>query len=87
MFLPLTWVLLPTTTCDPCVTPMPLPALSRLQSRLPPGTPSSLQMVPSSLQSYRHQDSMVLAQKQKYGPMEQDRKPRNKSMHLRTPYL
>ena len=31
---------------------------------------------------YSHQDSMVLAQKQKYGPMEQDRKPRNKPMHL-----
>ena len=29
-----------------------------------------------------HQDSMVLAQKQKYRPMEQDRKPRNKAMHL-----
>ena len=77
MFLPLTWVLLPTTTCDPCVTPMPLPALSRLQSRLPPGTPSSLQMVPSSLQSYRHQDSMVLAQKQTYRSVEQNREPRN----------
>ena len=25
---------------------------------------------------------MVLAQKQKYRPMEQDRKPRDKSMHL-----
>ena len=34
------------------------------------------------LQSYSHQDSMVLAQKQKYRPMEQDRKPRNKAMHL-----
>ena len=33
------------------------------------------------LQSYSHQDSMVLAQKQKYRPMEQDRKPRNKPMH------
>ena len=32
------------------------------------------------LQSYSHQDSMVLAQKQKYRPMEQDRKPRNKPM-------
>ena len=32
--------------------------------------------------SYRYQDSMVLAQKQKYRPMEQDRKPRNKPMHL-----
>ena len=32
-----------------------------------------------TLQSYSHQDSMVLAQKQKYRPMEQGRKPRNKS--------
>ena len=31
---------------------------------------------------YSHQDSMVLAQKQKYRPMEQDRKPRNKPIHL-----
>ena len=30
------------------------------------------------LQSYGHQDSMVLAPKQKYIAMEQDRKPRNK---------
>ena len=29
-----------------------------------------------------NQDSMVLAQKQKYTPVEQDRKPRNKPMHL-----
>ena len=34
------------------------------------------------LQSYSHQDSMVLAQKQKYRLMEQDRKPRNKPMLL-----
>ena len=34
--------------------------------------PSWLQII---LQSYSHQDSMVLAQKQKYRPMEQDRKP------------
>ena len=39
------------------------------------------------LQSYTHQDSMVLAQKQKYRPMEQDRKPRNKPMHLWVPYF
>jgi len=39
------------------------------------------------LQSYSHQDSMVLAQKQKYRPMEQDRKPRNKAMHLWVPYF
>ena len=34
-----------------------------------------------------HQDSMVLAQKQKYRPMEHDRKPRDKPMHLCAPYL
>ena len=39
------------------------------------------------LQSYSHQDSMVLAQRQKYRSMEQNRKPRNKSMRLWTPYL
>ena len=39
------------------------------------------------LQSYSHQDSMVLAQKQKYRPMEQDRKPGNKPMHLWVPYF
>ena len=33
-------------------------------------------------QSYSHWDSMVLAQKQKHRPMEQDRKPKNKPMHL-----
>ena len=30
---------------------------------------------------------MVLAQKQKYRPMEQDGKPRNKLMHLCVPYF
>ena len=39
------------------------------------------------LQSYSHQDSMVQAPKQKYRPMEQDRKPRNKPMHIWVPYL
>ena len=39
------------------------------------------------LQRYSHQDSMVLAQKQKYRQMEQDRKPRNKPMHLQLPYF
>ena len=34
--------------------------------------PSWLQII---LQSYSHQDSMVLAQKQKYRPMEQDKEP------------
>ena len=39
------------------------------------------------LQSYCHQDSMVLAQRQKYRSMEQNRKPRDKPMCLWTPYL
>ena len=39
------------------------------------------------LQNYSHQDSMVLAQKQEYRPMEQDRKPRNKPMHLWVTYF
>ena len=46
--------------------------------------PSWLQFI---LQSYIHQDSMILAQTQKYRPMEQDRKPRNKPMHLMVPYF
>jgi len=39
------------------------------------------------LQSYSDQDSMVLAQKQRDRPMEQDRKPRNNPMHLWVPYF
>ena len=39
------------------------------------------------LQSHSHQDSMVLAQRQKYRSMEQNRKPRDKCMHIWTPYL
>ena len=41
------------------------------------------------LQSYSHQDSMALAQKQKYRSMEQDRKPRDKPTYLIlwAPYL
>ena len=46
--------------------------------------PSWLQTI---LQNYSHQDSMVLDPKQKYRPMEQDRKPRNKPMHLWVPYF
>ena len=34
------------------------------------------------VQSYSYQDSMVLAQKQKYISMEQDRKPRDKPLHI-----
>ena len=39
------------------------------------------------LQSHSHQDSMVLAQRQKYRSIEQNRKPRDKSTYLWTPYL
>ena len=39
------------------------------------------------LQSHSHQDSMVLAQRQKYRSIEQNRKPSDKSMYLWTPYL
>ena len=41
--------------------------------------PASLQ---DTLQSYSHQDSMALAQRQKYRSVEQTRKPRDKSTHL-----
>ena len=39
------------------------------------------------LQSHSYQDSMVLAQSQKYWSMEQNRKPRDKSTHIWTTYL
>ena len=39
------------------------------------------------LQSYSHQDSMVLAQRQKYRSTEQNRKPKDKTRHLWTAYL
>ena len=39
------------------------------------------------LQSYSHQDSMELAQKQKYRPLEQDRKPRDKPTKLWVTYF
>ena len=41
----------------------------------------------TSLQSYSHQSSMALAQRQKYRSKEQNRKPRDKSRHLWKPYL
>ena len=37
--------------------------------------------------SHSHQDSMVLAQRQKYRSIKHNRKPRDKSTHLWTPYL
>ena len=36
------------------------------------------------LQSHSHPDRMVLAQRQKYRSMEQNRKPRDKSTHMDT---
>ena len=39
------------------------------------------------LQTYSNQDSTVVAQKEKYRPTEQDRKPRDKPMYLGAPYL
>ena len=39
------------------------------------------------LQSDSNQDNMVLAQKQKYRSIEQDRKPRGKLTHIWTPYF
>ena len=46
--------------------------------------PSWLQTI---LQSYYNQDSIVLAQKQKYRSKKQDRKPRDRPLHLWAPYL
>ena len=39
------------------------------------------------LQSYSHQESMILAQKQKYRPMEQVGEPRDKPTHIWVPYF
>ena len=39
------------------------------------------------LKSYSNQDSLVLAQKQKYRSMEQERKPRDKPPHIWSPNL
>ena len=58
-------------------------SLEKEQSRWK-NQPSWLQII---LQNYNHQESMVLAQKQKYRPMEQERKPRNKPMNLCVPYI
>ena len=40
--------------------------------------------IQTTLQLYSHQDSMVLAQRQKYRSVEQNRKPRDKSNNLQT---
>ena len=46
--------------------------------------PSWLQTI---LQSYSHQVSMILAEKQKYRPMEWDREPRDKPTQPAVPYF
>ena len=46
--------------------------------------PASLQAL---LQSHSHQNSILLARRQTYRSMEQNRKPRDKSTHIWTPYL
>ena len=48
---------------------------------------NQLTWIQTLLQSFSHQDSMVLAQRQIYRSMEQDRKPRDKPTHLWVPYL
>ena len=48
---------------------------------------NQLSWLQTILQSYSLQDSMVLAQRQKYRSMEQNREPRDKSTHLCTRYL
>ena len=60
------------------------------QSNLEKGKWSWRNQVPgfqTILQSYSNQESMVLAQKQKYGSMEQDRKLRDKTMHVWSPSI
>ena len=46
--------------------------------------PSWLQTM---LQSYSHQESMVLAETQKYRPKDQDREPRDRPTHQWVPYF
>ena len=47
----------------------------------------SLFLTSDNTTSYSHQDSMVLTLKQKYRPVGQDGKPRNKLMHLLVTYF
>ena len=60
------------------------PQIAKATFRMHLSQASWLQII---LQSYSHQARMVLAQKQKYRPTEQYRKPRNKPMHLWVPYF
>ena len=60
------------------------PRIAKAVLRNRNGAGSRLQII---LQSYSHQDSMVLAQKQKYRPTEQDKELRDKPTHLWEPYF
>ena len=60
---------------------------SRIAEAILRGKKNGAGGIQTILQSYSNQDSMVLAQKQKYRSMEQDRKPRDKLMNIWSPYL
>ena len=50
-------------------------------------TNNKITEIKNTLEGINSSISVVLAQKEKYRPMEQDRKPRNKPMHLWVPYF
>ena len=50
-------------------------------------TNNTITEIKNTLEGINNSISVVLAQKEKYRPMEQDRKPRNKPMHLWVPYF
>ena len=61
----------------------------KLQSSRPYATGKKQKYRPMEKDKYGTgtEDSMVLAQKQKYRLVEQERNPRNKPMHLLLPYF
>ena len=70
----------------------------RMETQKPPNSKSNLEKekqnwrnqaprLQTITQSYSNQDSMVLAQKQKYRSMVQDRMPRDKPTHISAPNL